>query len=57
MNSITTEILGCRRCEHANPFFFEIKQQKIMLITASSTLQTNYLPLTHVRFMRNLLYY
>lgn len=28
-----------------------------MLITASSNLQANYLPLTHLRFLRNLLYY
>lgn len=57
MNRITAEILNCGRCENSSPFFFEIKQQRIMLITASSTLQTNYLPLTYVRFMRNLLYY
>lgn len=39
------------------PFCFEIKNQRIMLITASSILQANYLPLTHLRFFRNLLYY
>ena len=57
INKLTIEIATCSKCESAMPFCFEIKNQRVMIITASSNLQANYLPLTHLRFLRNLLYY
>lgn len=54
--NISVEIANCKKCENNVPFFFEIKKQKVMLITASSTIQSSYAPLISVRFLRNLLY-
>ena len=53
---VILSISQCVDCPNNAPFFFNINGQKAMIITATGNLQTNYFPLTSVRFVRNLLY-
>jgi len=52
------ELSSCKRCGREKygdtPFFFPIKKQKVILLTACPTIQAMFRPLTSVRFFRTL---
>jgi hypothetical protein len=56
---ITEEIIKCSHCKTnvnviVRPFYFKIRKQPIMLISACPSIQTVYKPITSVRFFRQL---
>jgi hypothetical protein len=46
----------CKACRNSTPFYFPIKQQKIMLLTACPSIQTIRNSLLSVRFLRQIIY-
>ena len=51
------KIYSCRDCDYKygkNPFFFPMKEQKVMLITACPSIQAMFRPLTSIRFFRTI---
>lgn len=46
----------CNSCENSTPFYFPIKTQKIMLLTACPSIQTIRNSLLSVRFLRQIIY-
>lgn len=56
-NDISTKIRNCKDCMNRlgeAPFYFEIDNQPIMVITAAPSLQAIYKPLPSIRFFRHL---
>lgn len=50
-------INNCRECDFKygkKPFFFPLKEQKVMLITACPSIQAMFRPLTSIRFFRTI---
>jgi hypothetical protein len=46
----------CNSCKNSTPFYFPIKTQKIMLLTACPSIQTMRNSLLSVRFLRQIIY-
>lgn len=56
MNKKKFDIRNCDLCHSGiyTPFFFPIKNQEVMVITAAPSMQAMYKPLTSIRFFRKL---
>jgi len=53
---IMEALRSCKHCHSGEykPFFFSLKNQEVMIITAAPSIQAMYKPLTSVRFFRKL---
>lgn len=57
--SLEQEIALCRKCKDrtgGDPFFFPLRESKVMVISAGPSWQAAYRPLTSIRFFRQLVY-
>lgn len=54
--ALMTSIRGCQQCHSGvyTPFFFPMRDQEVMVITAAPSMQAMYRPLTSIRFFRKL---